>query len=399
MTRFDNFDPASSFVMPTYGRVDLWFERGQGAWLYDKAGTAYLDCASGIAVNNLGHNHPHLVASLKAQVEKLWHVSNLYRIEGQERLAERLAKASGLDHVFFCNSGAEANEGAVKMARRYHHANGAPERMTILCAGGAFHGRTLGMLAATDRPAFRVGFGPLASGFTHVPFGNLNRLRDAMDEHVAAIFIEPVQGEGGANAAPEGYLAGIRQAADDFGALVIADEIQCGMGRTGTLFAYEQAGIRPDIIAMAKGLGGGFPMGAIIGRKEIGAAMGPGSHGTTFGGNPLAVAAGNAVMDVMEEAGFFETLGRRIAQSDQALGDLAQAFPDKINEIRGLGFLRGIQLKNPYEASALNSLLRDHHLLAVPAADNVLRLLPPLTITEAEIDQIFAILHKALKAL
>ena len=399
MTRFDNFDPASSFVMPTYGRVDLWFERGQGAWLYDKAGTAYLDCASGIAVNNLGHNHPHLVASLKAQVEKLWHVSNLYRIEGQERLAERLAKASGLDHVFFCNSGAEANEGAVKMARRYHHANGAPERMTILCAGGAFHGRTLGMLAATDRPAFRVGFGPLASGFTHVPFGNLNRLRDAMDEHVAAIFIEPVQGEGGANAAPEGYLAGIRQAADDFGALVIADEIQCGMGRTGTLFAYEQAGIRPDIIAMAKGLGGGFPMGAIIARKEIGAAMGPGSHGTTFGGNPLAVAAGNAVMDVMEEAGFFETLGRRIAQSDQALGDLAQAFPDKINEIRGLGFLRGIQLKNPYEASALNSLLRDHHLLAVPAADNVLRLLPPLTITEAEIDQIFAILHKALKAL
>ena len=399
MTTFDEFDPASSHVMPTYGRLDLWFERGEGSWLYDKSGTAYLDCASGIAVNNLGHNHPHLVASLKAQIDKLWHVSNLYRIEGQEKLAMRLAKASRLDHVFFCNSGAEANEGAVKMARRYHYAKGDHKRVTILCAGGAFHGRTLGMLAATDRPAFREGFGPMATGFDHVPFGNLNSLRDAMNERVAAIFIEPVQGEGGANAAPEGYLAGIRAAADEFGALVIADEIQCGMGRTGTLFAYEQANIKPDIIAMAKGLGGGFPMGAIIATKQIGEAMGPGSHGTTFGGNPLAVAAGNAVMDVMEEAGFFETLGEHIGQCNQGLSALQEAFPDKIAEIRGLGFLRGIKLAAPYEAGALNSLLRDHHLLAVPAADNVLRLLPPLTMTQTEIVQMFEILHKGLKAL
>ena len=376
----NSFSADQSAVMPTYGRVDLWFERGQGAWLYDHQGTAYLDCASGIAVNNLGHNHPHMVASLKAQIDKLWHVSNLYRIEGQEVLARRLAEATGLDHTFFCNSGAEANEGAVKMARRFHHANGDTKRVTILCASNAFHGRTLGMLAATDRPIFREGFGPLATGFEHVPFGNLNALRDAMSDEIAAIFIEPVQGEGGANAAPDGYLEGIRAAADEFGALVIADEIQCGMGRTGSLFAYQQSGIEPDIIATAKGLGGGFPIGAIITKKAIGDAMGPGSHGTTFGGNPLAVAAGNAVLDVMQEEGFFEMLGARIAQLDTGLDVLHDAFGDKIVELRGKGFLRGIKLAEPYQAGTLNGILRDHHLLAVPAADNVLRLLPPLTI-------------------
>ena len=395
----NSFSADQSAVMPTYGRVDLWFERGQGAWLYDHDGTAYLDCASGIAVNNLGHNHPHLVASLQAQIEKLWHVSNLYRIEGQEVLASRLADATGLDHAFFCNSGAEANEGAVKMARRFHHANGDTERVTILCAGNAFHGRTLGMLAATDRPIFREGFGPLATGFAHVPFGNLNALRDAMSDKIAAIFIEPVQGEGGANAAPDGYLEGIRAAADEFGALVIADEIQCGMGRTGSLFAYQQAGIAPDIIAIAKGLGGGFPMGAILAKKAIGDAMGPGSHGTTFGGNPLAVAAGNAVLDVMLEDGFFETLGARIAQLDNGLAALHDAFGDKVAELRGKGFLRGIKLAEPYQAGTLNGILRDHHLLAVPAADNVLRLLPPLTIASDEVEKLLMILHDGFKAL
>lgn len=395
----DNFSADISAVMPTYGRADLWFEKGQGAYLYDHKGQAYLDCASGIAVNNLGHNHPHLVASLKAQIDKLWHVSNLYRIEGQEVLAKRLAQATGLGHVFFCNSGAEANEGAVKMARRYHHANGDPERVTILCAGGAFHGRTLGMLAATDRPVFREGFGPLATGFTHAPFGNLNALRDQMNERIAAIFIEPVQGEGGANAAPEGYLEGVRAAADEFGALVIADEIQCGMGRTGSLFAYQQAGIEPDIIATAKGLGGGFPMGAVIAKKAIGDAMGPGSHGTTFGGSPLAVAAGNAVMDVMEEEGFFDHLGARIAQLDEGLLQLKSQYAEKIFELRGRGFLRGIKLAEPYQAGVLNGLLRDHFMLAVPAADNVLRLLPPLTITHTEVTSILKILHDGLEAL
>ena len=395
----NSFSADQSAVMPTYGRVDLWFERGQGAWLYDHQGTAYLDCASGIAVNNLGHNHPHMVASLKAQIDKLWHVSNLYRIEGQEVLARRLAEATGLDHTFFCNSGAEANEGAVKMARRFHHANGDTKRVKILCASNAFHGRTLGMLAATDRPIFREGFGPLATGFEHVPFGNLNALRDAMSDEIAAIFIEPVQGEGGANAAPDGYLEGIRAAADEFGALVIADEIQCGMGRTGSLFAYQQSGIEPDIIATAKGLGGGFPIGAIITKKAIGDAMGPGSHGTTFGGNPLAVAAGNAVLDIMQEEEFFEILGARIAQLDAGLDVLHDAFGDKIVELRGKGFLRGIKLAEPYQAGTLNGILLDHHLLAVPAADNVLRLLPPLTIAPDDVEKLLMILHDGFKAL
>ena len=393
------FSADTSAVMPTYGRLDLWFERGEGVWLYDKNGAAYLDCASGIAVNNLGHNHPHLVSCLKTQVEKLWHVSNLYRIEGQERLAKRLAEKSGLDHVFFCNSGAEANEGAVKMARRYHHAKGDTKRVTILCAGGAFHGRTLGMLAATDRPAFREGFGPLATGFDHVPFGNLNALRDAMSDKIAAIFIEPVQGEGGANAAPEGYLEGIRGAADEFGALVIADEIQCGIGRTGSFFAFQQSGIEPDIIATAKGLGGGFPMGAVIAKKAIGEAMGPGSHGTTFGGSPLAVAAGNAVLDVMDEAGFFDTLAARIAQLDKGLERLQAQFGAKISEVRGVGFLRGLKLDNAYQAADLNAALRARHLLAVPAADNVLRLLPPLIISQEEVEKLLMILHQSLESL
>ena len=399
MSDNQKFSADMSAVMPTYGRVDLWFDHGDGSWLYDKNGTAYLDCASGIAVNNLGHNHPHLNACLKAQIDKVWHVSNLYRIEGQERLAQRLAKATDLDHVFFCNSGAEANEGAVKMARRYHYANGEPERVTILCAGNAFHGRTLGMLAATDRPIFREGFGPLATGFAHAPFGNLNVMADMMNDKVAAIFIEPVQGEGGANAAPEGYLEGIRAIADEFGALVIADEIQCGMGRTGSLFAYQQAGIEPDIIATAKGLGGGFPMGAIIAKKAIGDAMGPGSHGTTFGGNPLAVAAGNAVLDVMQEDGFFDHLAERITQLDAGLTALQEAFSTKISEVRGTGFLRGVKLHDGYAAGDFNNILRDHNLLAVPAADNVLRLLPPLTISADEVEKLLMILHQGLTAL
>lgn len=399
MTENDTPKTAQDAVMPTYGRLDLTFETGQGSWLYTQDGTAYLDCASGIAVNNLGHAHPHLVAALKEQADKLWHVSNLYRISGQERLALRLAEAANLDHVFFCNSGAEANEGAVKMARRYHHAKGDTARKMIICAGGAFHGRTLGMLSATDRPAFREGFDPLPGGFLHAPFGNLNQLRDLMGPNIAAIFVEPVQGEGGANAAPQGYLEGVRQAADEFGALVIADEIQCGMGRTGSLFAYQQSDIQPDIVALAKGLGGGFPVGAIIARKQIGDAMGPGSHGTTFGGNPLAMAAGNAVMDVMMQDGFFAMLTQRIAQLDDGLAALHQTHQSKIAEIRGLGLLRGIRLAADYQAADLNALLRDAKLLAVPASDNVVRLLPPLTISKDDLALALSILQDSLSHL
>jgi len=390
---------AQQAVMPTYGRAELSFVRGEGVWLYDADERAYLDMAAGIAVNNLGHCHPHLVQALTEQASRLWHVSNLYRIPGQEQLALRLAKAAKLDHVFFCNSGAEANEGAVKMARRYHYKQGDTSRVKILCAGGAFHGRTLGMLAATDRPVFREGFGPIPAGFVHAPFGNLNQLRDMMGPDVAAIFVEPIQGEGGANAAPAGYLEGIRAAADEFGALVIADEIQTGMGRSGQLFAYQASAIQPDIVALAKGLGGGFPIGAVIARGDIGEAMGPGSHGTTFGGNPLAVAAGNAVMDVMDEPDFFPHLAARIAQLDTALQELQKAHSQHIIELRGLGMLRGLQLAPGLVAGDVNLALREAGLLAVPAADNVLRLLPPLTISEDELAQAITILQSVFARL
>ena len=390
---------AQQAVMPTYGRAELSFVRGEGVWLYDADERAYLDMAAGIAVNNLGHCHPHLVQALTEQASRLWHVSNLYRIPGQEQLALRLAKAAKLEHVFFCNSGAEANEGAVKMARRYHYKQGDTSRVKILCAGGAFHGRTLGMLAATDRPVFREGFGPIPAGFVHAPFGNLNQLRDMMGPDVAAIFVEPIQGEGGANAAPAGYLEGIRAAADEFGALVIADEIQTGMGRSGQLFAYQASAIQPDIVALAKGLGGGFPIGAVIARGDIGEAMGPGSHGTTFGGNPLAVAAGNAVMDVMDEPDFFPHLAARIAQLDTALQELQKAHSQKIIELRGLGMLRGLQLAPELAAGDVNLALREAGLLAVPAADNVLRLLPPLTISEDEVAQAITILQSVFARL
>ena len=399
MTSALSSSQAQQAVMPTYGRAELSFVRGEGVWLYDADERAYLDMAAGIAVNNLGHCHPHLVKALTEQASRLWHVSNLYRIPGQEQLALRLAKAAKLDHVFFCNSGAEANEGAVKMARRYHYKQGDTSRVKILCAGGAFHGRTLGMLAATDRPVFREGFGPIPAGFAHAPFGNLNQLRDMMGPDVAAIFVEPIQGEGGANAAPAGYLEGIRAAADEFGALVIADEIQTGMGRSGQLFAYQASAIQPDIVALAKGLGGGFPIGAVIARGDIGEAMGPGSHGTTFGGNPLAVAAGNAVMDVMDEPDFFPHLAARIAQLDTALRELQKAHNQHIIELRGLGMLRGLQLAPRHAVGDVNLALREAGLLAVPAANNVLRLLPPLTISEDECAQAITILQSVFARL
>lgn len=372
--------------MPTYGRLDLAFVRGEGSYLFTEQGEAYLDCATGIAVNALGHGHPALLAALHEQTDLLWHTSNLYRIPQQEKLAGRLARATGLEQVFFCNSGAEANEAAVKMARRFHYRQQQPERVEILCAGGAFHGRTLAMLAATDRPAFREGFGPMPGGFAHVPFGNLNALRAALGPQTAAIMLEPVQGEGGAIAAPPGYLEGVAEAAREFGTLLIADEVQTGMGRSGYLFAYQAAGIQPDLVVLAKGLGGGFPVGAVIARAAIGEAMGPGSHGSTFGGNPLAMAAANAVLDGLEAPGFLDDVCRRAEILDDGLNQLHSRFPDHIIETRGQGFLRGLKLSDALVAADVNGALRAHNLLCVPAGENVLRLLPPLTITESEID-------------
>ena len=376
---------SDSAVMPTYGRANLSFVRGQGSWLYTADDKAYLDCATGIAVNIFGHNDPRLTAALHQQADKLWHTSNLYRIPEQERLATRLAGHARLDHVFFCNSGAEANEAAVKMARRFKNRTSGEGCYKILCAGGSFHGRTLAMLAATDKPLFRDGFGPMPLGFEHVPFGNLNSLRDALSDDVAAIMVEPVQGEGGANAAPEGYMQGVRAAADEYGCLLIADEVQSGMGRTGHLFAYQAADIQPDLVVLAKGLGGGFPVGAVIARRDIGEAMGPGSHGSTFGGNPLAMAVANAVLDGLEEDGFLAAVRERIASLDGYLTQLQHAWPEKIIELRGAGLLRGLRLEDDIAVGEVTRALRDRYLLCVPAADNVLRLLPPLTIREDEL--------------
>ena len=376
---------AQSAVMKTYGRAELAFASGEGCWLITEDGTRYLDCASGIAVNTLGHSHPGLVAALRDQAGKLWHTSNLYRIPGQERVAARLAELTGLDQVYFCNSGAEANESAVKIARRAMHERGEPDRMTILCATGSFHGRTLGMLAATDKPANRTGFGPMPDGFEHVAFGNLNALRDRMGPHVAAVMIEPVQGEGGARDAQDEYLAGVRDAADEFGALVIADEVQSGIGRTGTLFAYETSGIRPDIIAVAKGLGGGFPVGAVITSEAVGNAMTPGTHGSTFAGNPLAMAVAEVVLDELGAPGFLEDVQRRAGILRDALQAVAERHEGSVVELRGRGFLCGVRLAEALLAGDAVAAMRDEHLLTVPAGENTVRFLPPLVISEEEI--------------
>ena len=376
---------SQSAVMKTYGRAELAFASGEGCWLVTDDGSRYLDCASGIAVNTLGHSHPGLVAALREQAGKLWHTSNLYRIPGQERVAAKLAALTGLDQVYFCNSGAEANESAVKIARRAMHERGEPDRMTILCATGSFHGRTLGMLAATDKPANRTGFGPMPDGFEHVAFGNLNALRDRIGPHVAAVMIEPVQGEGGARDAQDEYLAGVRAAADEFGALVIADEVQCGIGRTGTLFAYETSGIRPDIIAVAKGLGGGFPVGAVIASEAVGNAMTPGTHGSTFAGNPLAMAVAEVVLDELGAPGFLEDVRRRAGIMRDSLQAVADRYEGAVVELRGRGFLCGVRLADALPAGDAVAAMREENLLTVPAGENTVRFLPPLVISEEEI--------------
>ena len=376
---------SQSAVMKTYGRAELAFVSGDGCWLVTDDGSRYLDCASGIAVNTLGHSHPGLVAALREQAGKLWHTSNLYRIPGQERVAAKLAALTGLDQVYFCNSGAEANESAVKIARRAMHARGELDRMTILCATGSFHGRTLGMLAATDKPANRTGFGPMPDGFEHVAFGNLNALRDRMGPHVAAVMIEPVQGEGGARDAQDEYLAGVRAAADEFGALVIADEVQCGIGRTGTLFAYETSGIRPDIIAVAKGLGGGFPVGAVIASEAVGNAMTPGTHGSTFAGNPLAMAVAEVVLDELGAPGFLEDVRRRAGIMRDSLQAVADRYEGAVVELRGRGFLCGVRLADALPSGDAVAAMREENLLTVPAGENTVRFLPPLVISEEEI--------------
>lgn len=366
----------------TYLRAPLRFERGEGVWLIAENGERYLDFAAGVAVNALGHAHPHLVEALKAQAEKVWHLSNLYEVPGQETLGERLTKATFADKVFFTNSGAEALECAIKTARRYHFSKGRPEKFHIITFEGAFHGRTLATIAAGGQAKYLEGFGPKAPGFDQVPFGDIEAVKAAITDNTAAILIEPVQGEGGIRTASNEFLRALRQLCDDKGLLLILDEVQSGVGRTGKLFAHEWAGITPDIMAVAKGIGGGFPLGACLATAEAASGMKAGTHGSTYGGNPLAMAVGNAVLDVILADGFLEHVRDVALVFRQGLAALNDRFPDVIEEIRGEGLMLGIKAKVPN--AELLQAMRAEHILGVPAGDNVIRLLPPLITTAEE---------------
>lgn len=383
-------------VMSTYARQDLVFSRGEGVWLETASGERYLDLASGVAVNALGHAHPRLVAALTAQAEKLWHTSNLYRVEGQERVAERLVEMTFANRVFFCNSGAEACEGAIKTARRYHFVNGQPERWRIVTFEGAFHGRTIATLAAGGNAKYLEGFGPEAPGFDHVPFGDHDALERAIGPETAAIMIEPVQGEGGVRTVPDQCLKGLRDVCDDKGLLLIFDEVQSGVGRTGRLFAHEWAGIAPDIMAIAKGIGGGFPVGAFLATEEAAKGMTAGTHGSTFGGNPLAMAVADTVLDVVSDRAFLLEVQSKALRFKQALEGLRDRFPDKIIEVRGRGLLMGIRLAPSLAPAEVVKAAVGRKLLLVGAGDNVVRLLPPLNIADDEIAEAVARLTQAM---
>lgn len=388
-------DAPSPNVMPTYGRQNIVFERGEGAWMVATNGDRYLDFASGVAVNALGHAHPKLIAALTEQAHKLWHCSNLYRVAGQERLAERLCSLTFADRVFFCNSGAEACEGAIKVARRYHFANGHPERWRLITFKGAFHGRTIATIAAAGNPKHLEGFGPPADGFDIVPFGDLEAVEKAIGPETAGIMLEPIQGEGGVNVASIAFLKALRELCDKHGLLLVLDEVQSGMGRTGKLFAHEWAGIKPDVMASAKGIGGGFPLGAFMATAEAAKGMTPGTHGSTYGGNPLAVAVGNAVLDAVLEPGFLahvEAMGLRLKQE---LARVKDEFPGEVQEVRGLGLLAGIKVTKP--VGDLVAACTAEKFLTVSAGDNTMRLLAPLNVAESEISEATQRLTRALR--
>ncbi|MBC8718102.1 aspartate aminotransferase family protein [Ochrobactrum sp. Marseille-Q0166] len=381
----------------TYNRAALRFERGEGIWLITENGERYLDFAAGIAVNSLGHSHPHLVNTLKDQADKLWHLSNLYEVPGQEKLGQRLVDATFADKVFFTNSGAEAIECAIKTARRYHYVNGNPERFRIITFEGAFHGRTLATIAAGGQAKYLEGFGPKVDGFDQVPFGDEAALRAAITEETAAILLEPVQGEGGLRGFPEEFMRLLRKICDEKGLLLILDEVQTGVGRTGKLFAHEWSGITPDIMAVAKGIGGGFPMGACLATAEAAKGMTAGVHGTTYGGNPLAMAVGNAVLDVVLAEGFLENVQETALTMKQGLASIIDRYPNIISEVRGRGLLMGIKCVVPNVT--LIQALRDEHLLSVGAGDNVVRILPPLVTTPEEAREALARIEAAVERL
>jgi acetylornithine/N-succinyldiaminopimelate aminotransferase len=381
--------------MPTYGRWDVAVDRGEGCYLWATDGRKFLDFTSGIAVTSLGHCHPHLIEAVTKQAKTLWHTSNLFRIPGQERLAERLVANSFADTVFFNNSGAEAVELSIKVARKYQSETGHPEKYRVIACNGSFHGRSFATLAAAGAEAYLKGFGPPMDGFDHVAFNNLNEMRAAVTEQTAAILVEPVQGEGGVRAPSADYLKGLREICDEFGLLLVYDEVQSGMGRTGRLFAHEWVGVPPDVMGVAKALGNGLPIGACLATEKAAVGMVAGSHGSTFGGNPMAVAAGNAVLDVMLEPGFFDRTQRIGRLLWTKLEELTRAYPKLFVEMRGSGHLLGIKCVIP--AGDFVARLRAEGLLCLTAGDNVLRILPPLIVGEAEIDEALGIMHKVAK--
>ena len=380
-----------------YARADVAFARGEGCWLEATNGQRYLDFGAGIAVCCLGHSHPHLVEALITQGRKLWHVSNLFRIPEAERLAARLVDASFADYVFFTNSGAEALEGAIKSARKFHAAEGHPERFRLITCEGAFHGRTLATIAAGGNPKYIEGFGPKVEGFDSVPFGDIEAVKAAIGPETAGVLVEPIQGEGGIRVPPAGFLKALRALCDERGLLLVLDEVQSGMGRTGKLFAHEHAGITPDVLATAKGIGGGFPLGAFMATRKAAEGMVVGTHGTTYGGNPLAMACGNAVLDVVLAPGFLEAVARKGLVLRQRLAALKDAHPEIIAEIRGEGMMLGIRthvLNSDFAVAA-----RAEHMLVIPAGDNVVRLLPPLIAEEAEFTEALTRLEKTCQRL
>jgi acetylornithine/N-succinyldiaminopimelate aminotransferase len=388
---------ATSHLLPVFARVDLAFERGEGAWLIATNGERYLDFTSGVAVNALGHAHPHLVAALQDQATKLWHMSNLFKSPDGERLAARLCEQSFADFVFFCNSGAEAMEGLIKLVRHYHFSKGHPERYRIITFEGAFHGRTLATLAATGSAKYLEGFGPPMDGFDQVPHGDIEAVKKAIGPHTAGILIEPVQGEGGVRSAPHSFFKALRDLCDQHGLLLAFDEVQTGMGRTGDLFAYKRVGVTPDVMSLAKALGGGFPIGAVLASADAAKGMAPGSHGSTFGGNPLAVAAANAVLDVMLKPGFFDHVQKMSLLLKQKLASVVDRYPSVLADVRGEGLLVGVKAVVP--SGDLVTALREQKLLTVGAGENVVRFLAPLIVTETEIDQSIQSLERACAAL
>jgi len=383
----------TSSILPVYARAPVAFERGEGAWLVAEGGRRYLDFGSGIAVNALGHSHPHLVQALTEQAGKLWHISNLYQNPAGETLAKRLTEATFAEVVFFCNSGAEALEASIKMARKYQSASGHPERYRIVTFEGAFHGRTLATIAAGGQKKYLEGFGPAMPGFDQVPFGDDAALEAAIGPETAAILIEPVQGEGGIRPVPPERLRRLRRLCDEKGLLLVLDEVQSGVGRTGKLFAHEWAGVTPDIMAVAKGIGGGFPMGACLATREAAKGMVPGTHGTTFGGNPLAMAVGNAVLDVVLADGFLDHVRQTALLLKQRLAEIKDRHPAVIAEVRGEGLMIGLKLHVPN--GELVKAAEEEGLLLIAAGDNVARLLPPLTIGEEEVGEAVARLDGA----